>query len=259
MVQSQPLTEQEIEEYFIGSDDTPVDNELQNLIPNLLLVILNLIWGERQDWFFAVDMGVYDNRHHRYPAPIVPDGFLSLGVARRLPPNGRKSYILSEEQNIPPIFVLEVVSHTYRGEYEEKMEKYAELGVLYYAIYNTRKRKGHKPLEVYQLVNGEYIPLTGEPVWMEEIGLGIGRAMGVYDGSWEREWLYWYDQQGERFPTPEEVLQATQAEALNAQQQALNAQQQAISAQQEVEEERRRRETLEATLERYRQQFGDLP
>ena len=41
------------------SDDTPVDNELQNLIPNLLAAILALIWGERADWFFGVDMGVY--------------------------------------------------------------------------------------------------------------------------------------------------------------------------------------------------------
>lgn len=39
------------------SDDTPVDNELQNLIPNLLEVILALAWSERIDWFF----GVYGN------------------------------------------------------------------------------------------------------------------------------------------------------------------------------------------------------
>ncbi|MFN5204657.1 MAG: Uma2 family endonuclease, partial [Pseudanabaena sp.] len=41
------------------SDDTPVDNELQNHIPNLLLNILLSIWGDRQDWFFGVDMAVY--------------------------------------------------------------------------------------------------------------------------------------------------------------------------------------------------------
>ncbi len=31
------------------SDDTPVDNELQNLIPNLLEAILALVWSERMD------------------------------------------------------------------------------------------------------------------------------------------------------------------------------------------------------------------
>lgn len=38
------------------SDDTPVDNENQNTIPNWLLAMLEQIWGERQDWFFGVDM-----------------------------------------------------------------------------------------------------------------------------------------------------------------------------------------------------------
>ncbi len=39
------------------SDDTPVDNELQILIPNLLLAILATIWQSRDDWFFGINMG----------------------------------------------------------------------------------------------------------------------------------------------------------------------------------------------------------
>lgn len=61
------------------SDDTPVDNELQNLVPNLLLAILALIWQDRRDWFFGVDMGIYYTP--KQPV-LVPDGFLSLGVER---------------------------------------------------------------------------------------------------------------------------------------------------------------------------------
>ena len=41
------------------SDDTSVDNELQILIPNLLLEILALIWQEREDWFLGINMGIY--------------------------------------------------------------------------------------------------------------------------------------------------------------------------------------------------------
>jgi hypothetical protein len=41
---------------------------------------------------------------------------------------------------------------------------------------------------------------------MPEIGLGIGREIGTYDRC-RREWLYWYDSQGARFPTPDEVAQ----------------------------------------------------
>jgi Uma2 family endonuclease len=40
------------------SDDTPVDNELQDLIPSLLKATLACFWRDRWDWFFGVDMGI---------------------------------------------------------------------------------------------------------------------------------------------------------------------------------------------------------
>lgn len=64
------------------SDDTPVDNENQNLLPNILLFLLEFIWRDRQDWFFAVDMGVYHTTGASPRVPVVPDGFLCLGVPR---------------------------------------------------------------------------------------------------------------------------------------------------------------------------------
>ncbi|HBE36526.1 MAG TPA: hypothetical protein DD990_35875 [Cyanobacteria bacterium UBA11368] len=39
------------------SDDTPVDSELQILIPRLLSAVLALIWSSREDWFFGINMG----------------------------------------------------------------------------------------------------------------------------------------------------------------------------------------------------------
>jgi len=187
------------------SDDTPVDNELQDLIPGLLKAILAIVWANRQDWFFGVDMGVYYDPNQ--PA-IVPDGFLSLGVERFIDEDLRLSYLLWEE-NVVPIMVLEVVSHKRRGEYSTKKQMYAELEVLYYVVYNPRRRK-KTPLEVYRLVDGEYVLLSGNPVWLPEINLGIGRERGTYQGI-TREWLYWYDQQGQRLLTPEErILQAEQ-------------------------------------------------
>lgn len=170
---------------------------------------------------FGVDMGIYYDPDE--PA-IIPDGFLSVGVPRIIDSDLRLSYVLWEEQKLP-ILVLEVVSQTRRGEYSKKKQDYAELGILYYVIYNPL-RKIKKRLEVYQLTNGEYKLLEGEPVWLSEIGLGIGRAIGNYQGV-NREWLYWYDEQGQRYLTPEERLQTAQQQALEAQQQALEAQQRA--------------------------------
>ncbi len=208
MVQFDPLLRLPTSDELADSDDTPVDNEIQNLIPNLLLAVLALVWHERQDWFLGVDMGIhYLYEQVRQPV-IVPDGFLSLGVQRRKGDRGRLSYVLWEENNIPPVWALEIVSQTAGGEYHEKMTKYAQLGVLYYVIYNPDywRRDKHDPFEVYRLIEGEYVRQPGEPVWMPEVGLGIGRGVGTYEG-WTRDWLYWYEQQGNRLLTPEELLE----------------------------------------------------
>ncbi|WP_107669236.1 Uma2 family endonuclease [Cyanothece sp. BG0011] len=182
------------------SDDTPVDNELQDLIPHVLKDSLALIWEERMDWYFGVDMGIYYDPENPTDV-IVPHGFLSVGVPRIIDSDLRLSHVLWDELVIPTM-VLEVVSQTRRGEYTQKKEDYAKIGILYYVIYNPlRKRKPR--LEVYQLNNGEYELLPGEPVWLSEINLGIGREIGVYQGV-KREWLYWYDQQGKRYLTPQE-------------------------------------------------------
>ncbi len=184
------------------SDDKPVDSELQILIPNLLLAILSTIWQNRDDWYFGINMGIY---YEPYKDAIVPDGFLSLGVERFVGENGRSSYALWEEDNIAPILALEVVSQTYNGKYEQKKIDYAKLGILYYVIFApTRLRRRRQRLEVYRLVNGEYILQPGDQIWMPEIGLGIGRERGTYQGR-TREWLFWYDQDGNRYQTSEEV------------------------------------------------------
>ncbi|MCL6436497.1 MAG: Uma2 family endonuclease [Leptolyngbyaceae cyanobacterium HOT.MB2.61] len=230
--QYDPLQYLPTAEELPDSDDTPVDNELQILIPTLLRAILALLWEDRMDWFLGVNMGVYYDP--KQPA-IVPDGFLSLGVERRRSGRGRLSYVLWQENNIVPQWVLEVVSQTPGGEYDEKMIKYAAIGVLYYTIYNPDywKRDRHKLFETYRLVNGTYILQQSQPLWMPELNLGIGREVGTYEG-WTREWLYWYDQAGNRFPAPESVIQQER--------------QRAEQERQRAEQERQRWEKLIARL-----------
>lgn len=199
------------------SDDTPVDNQLQILVPQVLLAILALIWEQKQDWYFGINMGVY---YHPDQPAIVPDAFLTVGVPRVTRENLRLSYVLWQEQKLP-LLVIEIVSETRRGEYTDKKEFYREMGIKYYVIYNPlRKRKPR--LEVYELQNNQYVLLKGEVIWLEEIGLGIGKELGVYQGI-EREWLYWYDDKGDRFLTPEERISQAQIEVQQAQTEAKQA------------------------------------
>ena len=181
-------------------DSTPVDSELQEFIPSFLKALLIEAWADRHDWFFGIDMGVYYSPDE--PA-IVPDGFLALGVDRIKSENLRLSYVLWEEQVLPKL-VLEVVSKKYRGEYSTKKAFYESLGVLYYVVYNPR-RKRKAPLEVYKLIQGSYVQMVGNPVWFPELQIGIGRERYNY-GGYDRDWLFWYDEQNQRYLTTRERM-----------------------------------------------------
>ncbi|MBP0007181.1 MULTISPECIES: Uma2 family endonuclease [unclassified Roseofilum] len=234
------------------SDETPVDNELQDLIPTLLKAMLASIWSERMDWFFGVDMGVYTDPNQ--PA-IVPDGFLSIGVPRIIDEGLRLSYVLWKERQVPTL-VLEVVSKTQRGEYAEKKQKYAQLGVLYYVIYNPLPTEQQR-LEVYQLKGGKYQLLSGEPIWLSQLNLGIGRERGTNQGI-TREWLYWYDEKGNRYPTPEEKVKSAELELERERQDKEKQQQRAESAESECDRQQQRAESAESDLQQLREKLRQL-
>jgi Uma2 family endonuclease len=265
-----PLLKLPTAEELPHSDDTPVDNELQNDIPNFILNLLRLIWEERQDWFFGVDMAV----HYQVGKPaIVPDGFLALGVPRYKSKSGRLSYLLWQEENVIPVLALEVISEEYNGEYEKKLEIYQDVGILYYVIYNplTQSKKKYQDrlsLEIYKLVDGNYrlIPANKSGVvWMPEIGLGMGCEVRSF-ATWEREWLYLYDEDGNRYLTTNEIAEREriakqQAEAIANQAELAQQQAEAIALQERQEklQERIAKEQAEALLKKYRDRFGDIP
>ncbi|NES20217.1 MAG: Uma2 family endonuclease [Symploca sp. SIO3E6] len=254
MVQFQPLLRLPTSEELPCSDETPVDNELQNLIPNLLLNILDLIWPERQDWFFAVDMGVYYLYENKRQPVVTPDGFLSIGVPRSTSERGRLSYVLWEENNIPPVLAIEIVSKHYNDEYSDKKEKYAKLGVKYYLIYNPNywKRDKHQPFELYRLEQGEYILQSTEPYWIPEIDLGIGRGTVNYV-KLKREWLLWYDKEGNAYPIPKEVVEQQCQRAEQEHQRAEQEHQRAEQQQQRAEQEHQRAEQQQQRAEQEHQ------
>jgi Uma2 family endonuclease len=235
------------------SDDTPVDNEDQNLLPNLLLLLLTALWAERMDWYFGVDMAIYHTTGVSPKVPVVPDAFLSLGVERKKGGKSRRSYATWEEGDVVPMFVLEMVSHRPGGEYEEKLEIYAKLGVLYYLVYNPEfwQRDRHQPFELYKLERGEYRLQVGEPYWMPEVGLGIGRYQGMVGGL-PQEMLTWYDGQGDRHLSPEEQERRAKEQERRAKEQERRAKEQERLAKEqerrEKEQERWQREKLEAFL-----------
>lgn len=237
----------------------PPDNELKELIPGLLKAILLILWAERMDWFLGLNMGIYQDSDQE---SIIPDAFLSLDIERFYHEELRPNYLLWNE-NIIPSFVLELLSATYHQKYTGKWERYQDLGILYYVVYSSRRRYDPR-FEVYKLVNGCYELQPGNPVWMPEIGLGIGCERGNYSGV-TREWLYWYDANGTRYLTPEEQIkqsaQRLQQESQRAQQLDRLVEQESQRAEQEsqrAEQLDQRAEQLSRRAEQLAQRLREL-
>jgi Uma2 family endonuclease len=186
------------------SDDKPVESELQELVSGLLKTILLDVWRDRTNWIFGLDLGFYYDPDQ--PA-IAPDGFLSLGVEEVDDECLRSSYVLWDEKVIP-LFALEIVSRTPGKEHSKKFQIYQSTGILYYLVYAPlRKRKAK--FQLYKLIDGEYVLQSDgkDPYWMPEIGLAIGVAKQTYRNR-ERDWLFWYDKNQMRYPTPTERAEA---------------------------------------------------
>jgi hypothetical protein len=95
------------------------------------------------------------------------------------------------------------------------------LGVLYYVIYNPEywQRDRQQPFEVYKLIDGSYQLQIGEPYWLPEVELGIGRVRGVFNGI-QQEQLAWYDRNNRRYLTDEEIAEEQRQRAEEERQRA---------------------------------------
>jgi Uma2 family endonuclease len=240
------------------SDDTPVDNEFQRLIPFLLQSILSFAWQDRTDWFFGMDMGIY---YHPQKSAVAPDAFLSLGVDyyKGGDDKGRSSYVLWEENYVVPTLAIETVSQTYGSEYDKKRDIYAQMGVLYYAVFSIKpkSRRGHQILEIYRLVEGEYQLLSGDRVWMPEIGLALGKERSIHNNK-VRNWLYWYDESGQRLITPEEDAAQERQRAEQERQRAEQEKQRAEQEKQRAEQERQKAKQEKQRADRLTQKLREL-
>lgn len=73
---------------------------------------------------------------------------------------------------------------------------------------------------------------------MPEIGLGIGKEKHTYHGR-HREWLFWYDEAGKRYPTPQEIIDQARQEADQFKKQAKEEIQRAKEENRRAKEENR--------------------
>ncbi|CBN57262.1 MULTISPECIES: Uma2 family endonuclease [Kamptonema] len=214
---------------LVQEDDTPLDSFINEKQQRLLTEVLSgYELNDGIPFIVAANVGIF--RTVRHPA-IVPDIFLSLNVTvvdtweRR----DVRSYLLWEFGK-PPEIVIEIVSPTPGNELGSKFTDYALMGVMYYIVYDPLGELSDRPLQMFQLQGGRYVPKTD--TWFPLVGLGLTLWQGVFE-SVNDTWLRWCDAEGNVIPTVEELaarLSQTQSQLSQTQSELTAAQNQTKQA-----------------------------
>lgn len=130
---------------------------------------------------------------------LIPDVLLSLDVEplQDLLDKNHRSYFCWEYGKAPEL-VIEVVSNTKGDELGSKLKKYAQLGIVYYVIWDPAEFLKRGRLQILVLRDKKYVPLEGN--WLPAVGLGLAIWHGLFEG-FEDDWLRWCDQSGKVLPT----------------------------------------------------------
>jgi Uma2 family endonuclease len=186
-------------DHLITEDDTPVDNLYSGMQMRLLPTSAYDGWsgpGPGRSFVAMANVGLY---YAIDGDPLVPDVLLALDVT--LPKNiwekRHRTYMIWQFGK-PPDVVIEIVSNKVGGEDSWKKDRYAQIGVAYYVIYDPMRYLSKQVLRVYELRSRHYV-LLKKP-WMADVGLGLTLWHGVFERR-EDTWLRWCDREGNILPT----------------------------------------------------------
>jgi Uma2 family endonuclease len=217
-------------------DDTPVDNIISERQQRLLVEALYASWKPSEPFVALANVGLFFAL--RQP-PLVPDMLLSVGVAP--PPNlseyldkSKRAY-LTWEYAKPPDLVLEVVSNLKGGELDEKLTRYAALGIEYYVVFDPLQQYGKPIVRVFVRRSRQYEQID-EAVF-PDIGLRLEIWEGTYQGI-AGGWLRWFTMDGTLLATGEELdtlLTAERERTTTAEARATTAEARATTAEARAE------------------------
>lgn len=161
-----------------------------------------------------------------------PDWFAVVGVPRLYQEQDlRLSYVFWQE-GVRPRVVIELVSpgtqnddlgrKATQGKQPGKWQVYEQiLGVPYCITFNRYK---NDELQAFQLVGNHYqaMELLEGRLWMPDLDLGLALWQGEYRGK-ERQWLRWYDTDGNWIPAEAERVEQAKQQAQQAEARAQQA------------------------------------
>lgn len=227
-------------------DGVPMETQRHKFQMDLLIDQLIPWLEQREDGYVGGNMFVYFSlaqvKNQDFKGP---DVFAVLDV----PKKERKSWVVWEEGKAPDV-VIELLSDStaQRDKTEKKLIYQNQVRVpeyFWFDPFNPNDWAG------FTLINGIYEPIIADEqgrLPSQQLGLKLVKWSGVYK-TVETLWLRWATLDGKILPTPDELS------AIKAQE----AQLQAEEAQRQLEQAQQRSQKLETLLNRYRQQFGELP
>ena len=130
------------------------------------------------------------------------------------------------------------------------MLKYAQIGILYYAIYDPCQKVQAETLRVFVLRDKSYVPCPAE--WLPVLNLGLTLWHGQFENT-EDVWLRWCDRESNVIPTGAERAEVADQRAEQETQRAELERQRAEQANQRAELERQRAEQERQQAELARQ------
>ena len=238
---------------LVTEDDTPVDNIYSEKQQRLLTEPLYSSWKPGRSFLALANVGLF--YAVRQP-PLVPDALLSLDVEAPadLKPKRNRSYFIWEFGKAPEA-VIEIVSNKEGGEATDKMLKYAQIGILYYAIYDPDQRVQAEILRVFVLRDKSYVPCQAE--WLPVLNLGLTLWHGQFENT-EDVWLRWCDREGNVIPTGAEGREQEQQRAELERQRAEQADQRAERERRQADQQRQRADDAAQRAERLAAQLREL-
>jgi len=233
--------------FYPSADGTPVAETYDHLYALLTtLEVLKQYLVDRQATVLANQFLYYAQGFPKLRT--APDVMVIFDVAS----GGRDNYKIWEEGQVPVVIFEMTSKGTQDHDKSFKKTLYEQLGVQEYWLFDPKGEWIEEKLQGYRLRGETYELITDSRSEPLQLRLAIeGKLIGFYR-----------EDSGQKLLIPDELAQALQQETQARQ----LAEEQAEQERQRAEQERQQRELaqqqmaqMEATLARYREQFGDLP
>ncbi|MBC7796081.1 MAG: Uma2 family endonuclease [Pyrinomonadaceae bacterium] len=183
---------EEIIKNLVTENNEPVDNTFSAKQQRLLVEPLYSSWS-------PLDYETGEPRKFWADADVL----VSLNVELRedVALKDQRAYFVWETDKVPDV-CTEIVSKTKGGETTKKKNRYAEIGVPIYVVFDPFRALSDEALCAFQLGFGKQY-ITRQSLIFDEIGLGVTLWKGDFEDR-NDEWLRWTNADGDLILTGNE-------------------------------------------------------